>query len=129
MDERTIYGLRVNMTVDITTMGRKSGKPRRIEIWAHSLDGRLILVSSPGKRSWYANLIANPRFMYHAKGDKHHGVRAVARPITNQDERRAIFARLKSVSQYWDKHMHVIEDWVQGSCLVEVMLTMPTTRG
>lgn len=35
-------------TVDTTTMGRKSGKPRRIEIWIHNLDGRLYLTGSPG---------------------------------------------------------------------------------
>ena len=113
------------MTVGITTRGRKSCSPRRIEIWAHDLDGRLIIASSPGKRSWYANLIANPHFMYHARGVGHRGVPAVARPITNQDERRAILATLKESSQYWDKHMDDIEDWVQRSCLVEVTLTMP----
>ena len=47
----------------------------------------------------------------------------VARPVTNQDERRAILATLKESSQYWDKHMDAIEDWVQGSCLVEVILS------
>ena len=122
MHKGTIDGLRVNMTVDITTIGRKSGKPRRIEIWAHEIDGRLIIASSPGKRSWYANLIANPRFMYHAEGSEDQGVPAVARPITSQEERRAVFARLKEVSQYWDGHMEIVEDWVQRSCLVEVVL-------
>ena len=122
MNEKTIDGLSVNITVDITTIGRKSGKPRRIEIWSHCFDDRLIITSSPGKRSWYANLIANPHFTYHLKGHTHRDVPAIAKPITNEDERRAILSRLKEVSPYWDRHMDVIEDWVQGSCLVEVML-------
>ena len=122
MEEKAIDGLKVNMTVGITTIGRKSGEPRRIEIWSHYFDGRWIIISSPGKRSWYANLIANPHFTYHLKGQRLRDLPAIARPITGEGERRAILARLKEVSPYWDKHMDAIEDWVWGSCLVEVML-------
>ena len=74
MDEKAIDGLKVNMTVDITTVGRRSGEPRRIKIWSHYFDGRLIIASSPGKRSWYANLVANPHFTYHAKGTATRGL-------------------------------------------------------
>ena len=122
MEKKAIDGLNVNMTVDITTMGRKSGEPRRIEIWSHYFDGRWIIISSPGKRSWYANLIANPHFTYHLKGKRLRDLPAIARPITGEGERRAILTRLKEVSPYWDKHMDAIEDWVRGSRLVEVML-------
>ena len=30
-------------TIDITTTGRKTGEPRRIEIVFHNIDGRLII--------------------------------------------------------------------------------------
>ena len=72
MDEGIRNALSVDMVVDITTTGRKTGLPRRIEIWSHFFDGRVILTGSPGKRSWYANLVANPSFTYHLK----HGVPA-----------------------------------------------------
>ena len=122
MDETAIDGLTVNMPVDITTTGRKSGEPRRIEIWSHYLDGRLIIASSPGKRSWYANLVANPHFTYHAKGQPRGDLPAVARPITDENERREILLGLRAVSPYWDKHMEVVDEWVQASCLVEIIL-------
>ena len=90
MDEKATDGLKVNMTVDITTVGRRSGEPRRIKIWSHYFDGRMIIASSPGKRSWYANLVANPHFTYHAKGQSRRDLSAIARPITDEVERRAI---------------------------------------
>ena len=122
MDEKAIDGLKVNMPMDITTIGRKSGEPRRIEIWSHYFDGRLIIASSPGKRGWYANLVAKPHFIFHVKGQSHGGLPAVARPITDENERREILLLLKTASSYWDEHMEVVDDWVQASCLVEVIL-------
>ena len=123
MDEKIENALSVDMTVDITTTGRRSGEPRRIEIWSHYFDGRVILASAPGRRSSYANLVANPQFTYHLKERIHADVPATARPVTGEDERRAILTRLKELSAYRQgQPMDVVEDWVQGSCLVEVTL-------
>lgn len=36
-----------DQVIDITTIGRKSGQPRRIEIWFHNLDGRLYITGTP----------------------------------------------------------------------------------
>jgi len=47
-------------TVDITTIGRQSGNPRRIEIWFHCVLGKYYLTGTPGKRDWYVNLVAPP---------------------------------------------------------------------
>ena len=123
MDEKIENALSVDMTVDITTTGRRSGEPRRIEIWSHYFDGRVILTGSPGRRSWYANLVANPEFTYHLKERIHADVPATARPVTGEDQRRAILTRLKELSAYRQgQPMDVVEDWVHGSCLVEVTL-------
>lgn len=123
MDKKIRDALSVDMTVDITTTGRKSGEPRRIEIWSHYFDGRVILTGSPGRRGWYANLLANPEFTYHLKERIHADVPATAKPITDEDGRRVILTRLKELSPYRQgQPMDVVEDWVQGSCLVEVKL-------
>ena len=123
MDEKIKDALSVDMTVDITTKGRRSGKPRRIEIWSHYLDGMVILAGSPGRRSWYANLVANPEFTYHLKERIQADLAAAARPITEEAERRAVLTRLKELSAYRQgQPMEVVEDWIQGSCLVEVTL-------
>ena len=53
---------------DITTTGRKSGLPRRIEIYFHQFDGDYYLTGRPGrKRDWEANIRANPEFVIHLK--------------------------------------------------------------
>ena len=53
-----------NRTIDITTIGAKSGRPQRIEIWAWVADGVVYLTGTPGRRDWYANLKANPQFTF-----------------------------------------------------------------
>ncbi len=50
MNEGVNDALRKDMVVDITTVGRKSREQRRIEIWAHFLEGRVLITGSPGKR-------------------------------------------------------------------------------
>lgn len=81
-------------TIDITTLGRRTGVPRRVEVWLHRVDGRWYLTGMPVPRSWYANLRANPRFTVHLK----HGVRAdlpaTAVPVDEQTRRRVITAVL-----------------------------------
>ncbi|HXN77524.1 MAG TPA: nitroreductase/quinone reductase family protein, partial [Candidatus Dormibacteraeota bacterium] len=59
-----------SQTVDITTIGRQSGKPRRLEIVFHNIDGRIFIsgIPFPKRRNWLANLDANPRLTFHLKG-------------------------------------------------------------
>ena len=53
---------------DITTIGRKTGLPRRIEIFVHQFDGEYYLTGRPGfRRDWQANIEANPLFTLHLK--------------------------------------------------------------
>ena len=55
--------------VDITTHGRRSGQPRRIELVFHNVDGRVVISGRPGfPRGWIANLRADPRMTLHLKG-------------------------------------------------------------
>ena len=55
--------------IDITTIGRKSGQPRRIELVFHAIDGRIYISGRPGwPRGWIANLRANPTMTFHLKG-------------------------------------------------------------
>ena len=67
MDKEVKETLERDRTIDITTTGRKTGQPRRKEIWFHNLDGRLFITGTPGRRDWYANMLANPNFTFHLK--------------------------------------------------------------
>ncbi|MGE5274257.1 MAG: nitroreductase/quinone reductase family protein [Verrucomicrobiota bacterium] len=103
--------LRRNRTIDITTTGARSGRSRRIEIWAW-LDGETVyLTGTPGRRDWYANLRANPGFTLHLKHGAEIEVPARARPIEDPKERRAVFERLRPAQ---------VDAWTAGAPLVEV---------
>ena len=67
MGEAVRRALNLHHTIDITTTGRKTGQPRCTEIWFHNIDGRLYVTGTPGNRDWYANFVANPRFIFHLK--------------------------------------------------------------
>src|SRR5512135_3400205 len=92
LDERIQRALENDRTIDITTTGRQSGEPRRIEIWFYRYDGRIFLSGSPGRRDWYANLVAHPEFTFHLKGSLQADLPAVARTITDEAERREVIA-------------------------------------
>ena len=78
--------------IDITTTGRRSGQPRRLEIVFHNIDGRLIITGRPSRRtrSWLHNLSADPRMTFHVKGPISADLPAYARVIDDPDERRAV---------------------------------------
>src|SRR5262252_11056318 len=83
-------------TIDITTTGRRSGRPRRIEIVFHNIDGRIYIsgIPRPTKRDWLINLEAEPRFTFHLKGRVKADLPAVARVIDDETERRSVLAHV-----------------------------------
>ena len=117
MDEAVQRALENDRTVDITTTGRSSGDPRRIEIWRYHYDGRTFLSGSPGTRDWYANLLAHPEFTFHLKGSAQADLPAVARPITDEAERREVIA---GILEDLGRGSENLAEWVAHSPLAEV---------
>jgi len=105
--------------IDISTTGRKSGKSRRLEIMFHNIGGRLYIsgIPSPKRRSWIANLEANPKLTFHLKGKVSADLAAKARVIDGEAERREI---LPHVARVWKRTD--IDQMVRYSPLVEVTL-------
>ncbi len=116
MDERVRDALANDRTIDITTIGRNSGLPRRIETWFYRVDDQIYLTGSPGRRDWYANLLANPNFTFHLKQSIAADLPARATPITDPVERRAIFERILSDLGGTEN----LEGWLEGSPLMAV---------
>jgi deazaflavin-dependent oxidoreductase (nitroreductase family) len=116
--EQVQRALAHDRTVDITTVGRQSGQPRRIEIWFHNLDGRIYVSGLPGRRGWYANVVAHPEFVFHLKETAQADIPARAHPITDRDARRQVLTRLLARLGRRD----ALEDWVDRSPLIEVEL-------
>ena len=106
--------------IDMTTTGRRTGTPRRIEIVYHRIGGRIYISGSPvaeRKRAWLLNLEAEPRFTFHLKGRVAADLPATARIIAEDTERRTVFAEIVKV---WDNQD--IETMTRYSPLIEVTL-------
>ncbi len=117
MDEAIRDELARGQVIDITTRGRSTGEPRRIEIVYHVIDGRIWISGTPRpqRRAWLANLEADPRLTFHLKGAVVADLPATARVVTDPDERRRILA---SVAHAWGRSD--LETMVEQSPLVEV---------
>ena len=118
MDEAVQRALERDRTIDITTTGRNTGRPRRTEIWFHNLDGRLYITGTPGRRDWYANMSANSRFIFHLKQSAQADLDARATSIRDPNRRRDIISRIhQKIGGHRD-----LQAWLEGSPLVEVEL-------
>jgi deazaflavin-dependent oxidoreductase (nitroreductase family) len=114
MDDRIRRALSRGHRIDITTTGRKTGRPRRIEVVFHNFDGRIYISGMPGRRGWYANLLADPNMTFHLKGPIRADLPARARPITQDPERRAV---MEKIARAWNRD---VEGLHSRSPLVEV---------
>ena len=91
--------LRRPQRIDITTTGRRSGAPRRIELVFHNVDGRILISGRPGfPRGWIANLRADPRMTLHLKGKVVADLPAHGRVVTDRAEREAL---LRPIAATW----------------------------
>ena len=118
MDDSIRRALGRGHTIDITTTGRRTGKPRRIELVFHNIDGRLVISGSPNPRTrgWIYNLEADPRITLHFKGPLAQAdVDGTARIVTDPVERRQL---LTGVARNWNRTD--IDLMVEASPLIEV---------
>ena len=118
-DPKILEELVRGQVIDITTTGSASGKPRRLEIVFHSINGRIYVSGQPRpeKRKWLANLEADPNFTFHLKGRVKADLPARARIITDQAERREI---LPHVARAWK--VGDVEPMIAYSPLIEVTI-------
>ncbi|GIG21082.1 hypothetical protein Cch01nite_18060 [Cellulomonas chitinilytica] len=92
MDRSVADALHRSQVIDLTTTGRRTGEPRRVEIFLHELDGQLFIsgMPSPRKRAWLRNVEADPHVVVHLKGGVQADVAALARAVDDPQERRPL---------------------------------------
>jgi deazaflavin-dependent oxidoreductase (nitroreductase family) len=114
-------------TIDITTTGRRSGQPRRIEIVFYRYEDSVYLsgIPAPRPRAWLLNLSAEPRFIFHLKADVVADLPATATVVTDPAQRRPILSRF--VEEFNQRHgpdspwpKAILDEWMQGSPLAAV---------
>jgi deazaflavin-dependent oxidoreductase (nitroreductase family) len=121
-DDSIDAALEADLTIDITTIGRRSGQPRRIEIWFLNVGGRIYITGTPGPRDWYANLTTNPEFMFHLKESTTADLVGVASPVSDPEVRRRV---LSDMAAQWYRGQADLDDLVESAPLVEVALRLP----
>lgn len=120
MDQAIWRAIEGGLTCDITTTGRHSGRPRRIEIWYFVVGGRVYITGTPGPRDWCANLAAEPRFIFHVKEGARADLAARAELVTEAGERRRVMAAVMSSNGWFRSQHYDLDAWVAGSPLVLV---------
>ena len=115
----------IDRTIDITTIGRQSGRPHRIEIWFHRVGDKFYLSGTPAKHDWYANLLANPAFTFHLKHSVVADLPATAKPIIDEQERHRVFTEIVDDLNQPSNPARIsqptsVNAWMAGSPLVEI---------
>ncbi|MGE5216852.1 MAG: nitroreductase/quinone reductase family protein [Chloroflexota bacterium] len=95
-----------SVVADLTTIGRKSGKPRTVELRLLYWSGKFYATSSrvQGKH-WCQNLIKNPEVVLNVRGKK---LPCLAAQITNEHLRRQILT-LRDTPPQLDRVVFEIE--------------------
>ncbi len=101
-------------TIHLTTIGRNSGRPRRIEIWWFHIEGRFIVTGTPGTRDWLANVRVNPNVVIHAAG---HDLAAVASEVNDREFRRRVFT---DSTTRWYRSMAELDELISKAPMVEI---------
>ena len=113
-------------TIDITTTGARTGRPRRIEVWFYRVAGEIYLTTAPARRSWYANLLVHPEFAFHLKHSVRLDLRAIANPVLDLESRMRIFRSIvDDLNQPWNpagipQPVEPVGEWVAGSPLMRI---------
>lgn len=127
MNNDILRAFETDMTIDIITIGAKTGRERRTEIWFMNIDGRIIICGTPSasgtpgtykRRDWLANLKANPRFTFCLKESVYAELPARAIEITDHADRRAIMTAPQT--QWYRDQVQSVEELVNHSPIVEI---------
>ncbi len=115
-------------TIDLTTVGARSGRAHRIEIWFYRAGDDLYLSTTPARRDWYANILAHPRIVVHLKNGVHADLAATGVPITDPGERERVLRDVVDELRHpqnrggVQRSIGVADDWIAGSPLVRIDL-------
>jgi deazaflavin-dependent oxidoreductase (nitroreductase family) len=119
VDERIRAALVSDGVADVTTIGARSGEPRRTEIWFLHLDGRTFVTGTPGPRNWYANLLAHDRLTFHLKESAAMDLPSRAAPVLDEETRRWVFTQPHRWND-WYLGQASLDELVGGAPMVEL---------
>jgi len=122
--------LATDQTIDIITIGAKSGERRTTEIWFTRVGDEIYITGTPAgdgtpgrrqMRDWLANLIAHPEFEFVLKESVDAVLPAVATVVTDRDERTRVFSAPEA--DYYRETTGSVDRLVDEAPLVRVTFT------
>lgn len=122
--------LETDRTIDIVTIGARTGKRRTTEIWFVTIDGGIYICGTPSadgsngrprRRDWLANMIATPTFEFCLKESLDCTLAARAEPITDPIQRRTIMSAPET--QWYRDQVDSIDRLISHSPIVRVHFT------
>lgn len=106
--------LETTLTVDLTTIGRTSGRPSTVEIWAWWFEDRYLITGTPGPRDWLANILADPSVFVDVRG---HRLAGHAYVVDDPDLRRRFF---ESRQANWYSTQAELDHLVRAAPMIEI---------
>ena len=102
-------------TIDLTTIGRRSGERQTIEIWWFRVEDRFVITGTPGRRDWMANVRSDPRVVIEVAG---HVLEATVVQVTDAEFRRRVFTDSQTS---WYSSQSELDRLVATAPMVEVI--------
>lgn len=115
LHESTIKSLAATRTIDLTTIGRRTGEHRTVEIWWFHIDGRFIVTGTPGRRDWLANVRSDNSVLIRTTFGEY-----LANAIEIDDDafRRRVFT---DPSTSWYTTQEELDELVRTAPMVEIV--------
>jgi deazaflavin-dependent oxidoreductase (nitroreductase family) len=121
VDEQALAALHRSQLIDLTTTGRRTGQPRKMEIFLHDEAGLLYITGMPRAdrtRDWIHNVTADPHVIVHLKQDVTADIPATAHVVTDPAERRPL---MEAAARRWGRTD--VDEMVQHSPLITLTVT------
>lgn len=119
VDAALRHALDHDLTIDLTTTGRRSGRPRRIEIWLLAIEGRYFITGTPGRRDWLDNIRADGSVVVHLKQGHPADLAARATEVLDADLRRRV---LTHPAAAWYRERAPLDALLATSPMIELNL-------
>lgn len=115
-----VAALPLTGTCDLTTVGRKSGQERTVEIWYVVHDGLVHITGTPGPRDWHANLRSEPAARVVLRGVDGASTRFDMRAdlLTDQDERARLADAAWRIQPWYADQGDTRDEWIAAAPMV-----------
>ena len=107
-------------TCELSTVGRRSGRPRRVEIWYVVVDGQIVVTGTPGARHWLANLRDDPEAVLHLR-DPQRDLAVRATEVVESAARRRVAEEAWRLQPWYAEQPYSLEQWVADSPMVTLV--------